>query len=119
MTASAWAYLSRQGKCWSGTRLGNANIGMQEGDSRRCLWGFDDLIDSVKKHDKATKRIRERDAVKIKNKAIVIFSGQTWQERDLVCGFLKSSDVNYMKVLIFFFFIYRGCAIERPPGLRS
>ena len=54
------------------TRLGNANIGMQEGIQDGGLWGLDDLIDSVKKHDKATERIRERDGVKIKSKAIVM-----------------------------------------------
>ena len=45
---------------------------MQEGIQDGGLWGLDDLIDSVKKHDKATERIRERDGVKIKSKAIVM-----------------------------------------------
>ena len=45
---------------------------MQEGIQDGGLWGLDDLIESVKKHDKATERIRERDGVKIKSKAIVL-----------------------------------------------
>ena len=71
-TSSAWAYLSRHGKCWSDTRLGNTNIGMQEGIHDGGLWGLDDLLESVKKHDEASERIRKRDGVKIKSKAIVL-----------------------------------------------
>ena len=47
-------------------------LGCNEGIHDGGLWGLDDLIDSVKKHDKATERIRERDGVKIKSKAIVL-----------------------------------------------
>ena len=45
---------------------------MQDGIQDGGLLGPDDLVDSVKKHDKATERIRERDGVKIKSKAIVL-----------------------------------------------
>ena len=45
---------------------------MQEGIQDGGLSGLDDLIESVKKHDEATERIRERDGVKIKSKVIVL-----------------------------------------------
>ncbi len=71
-TASAWAYLLRHGKCWSDTRFGTANIGIQEGIHDGGLWGLDDLLESVRKHDSACENIRERDGVKIKSRAIVL-----------------------------------------------
>ena len=45
---------------------------MQEGIHDGGLWGLDDLLESVKKHDEASERIRKRDGVKIKSKAIVL-----------------------------------------------
>ena len=69
---SIWAYLERHGKCWSDTRFANANIGIDEGVQDGGLWGLDDLIESVRKHDTACERIRERDGVTIKSKSIVL-----------------------------------------------
>ena len=52
------------------SRFANANIGIEEGVHESGLWGCDDLVDSIRKHDQACERINERDGVKIK-RAIV------------------------------------------------
>ena len=48
------------------------NIGMEDGVHDGGLWGCDDLVESVRKHDQACERINERDGLKIKSKAIVL-----------------------------------------------
>ena len=67
---SSWEYLERHENCWSDTRFPNANISNEEGAYEGGLWGCDDLVDSVRKHDQAYECINGRDNVKIK-----------WEER--------------------------------------
>ena len=45
---------------------------MKDGVHDGGLWGCDDLVESVRKHDQACERINERDGLKIKSKAIVL-----------------------------------------------
>ena len=45
---------------------------MQDGIQDGGLWGPDELVDSVKKHDNATERICERYGLKIKSRVIMM-----------------------------------------------
>ena len=69
---SNWDYLERHGKCWSDTRFPNTNIDIEEGVYEGGLWGCDDLVDSVRKHDQACECINGRDNVKIKIREILL-----------------------------------------------
>ena len=68
---------------------------MLEGIQDGGLWGLDDLLDSVRKHDKATEKIRERDGVKIVSKSIVLENNLPTQKpsqlRELVIPGIQST----------------------------
>ena len=55
-----------EGYSYTQSRFANANIGIEEGVYEGGLWGCDDLVDSVRKHDQACECINGRDNVKIK-----------------------------------------------------
>ena len=69
---SSWEYLEGHGKHRSDTRFSNANIGIEEDVYEGGLWGCDDLVDSVRKHDQACECINGRDNVKIKSREILL-----------------------------------------------
>ena len=53
------------------------------------LWGCDDLVDSVRKHDQACECINGRDNVKIKSKAILLKNNLPKQNQRTFCFMIE------------------------------
>ena len=91
------------------------------GNSGRRYRGLDDRIESVKKYDKATERICERDGVKIKSKALVMKNNLPKKKptkfKELVVPSVQSTnaltmDLKTKKVSTYFFWKLRIVLVE-------